>query len=47
MLDAGCGTGALAVALARRGADVVAVDISPTLVGLARERAPAELGRAP
>lgn len=39
ILDAGCGSGALAVELARRGAHVVAVDISPTLVGLARERA--------
>lgn len=38
ILDAGCGTGALAVELARRGADVVAIDLSPTLVGLARER---------
>ena len=38
VLDAGCGTGAMAVALAHRGADVVAVDLSPTLVGLARER---------
>ncbi|RAI57687.1 magnesium protoporphyrin IX methyltransferase [Roseicella frigidaeris] len=38
LLDAGCGTGALAVAAARRGARVVAVDLSPTLVGLARER---------
>jgi magnesium-protoporphyrin O-methyltransferase len=38
ILDAGCGTGALAVELARRGAEVVAVDLSPTLVGLARER---------
>ncbi len=45
VLDAGCGTGALAVALARRGADVVAVDLSPTLVDLARERAPADLCR--
>jgi magnesium-protoporphyrin O-methyltransferase len=36
--DAGCGTGALAVEAARRGADVLAVDISPTLVGIARER---------
>ena len=44
VLDAGCGTGALAVALARRGADVVAVDLSPTLVDLARERMPAGLG---
>lgn len=38
ILDAGCGTGALAVALAQRGAEVVAIDLSPTLVGLARER---------
>ena len=44
VLDAGCGTGALAVELARRGADVVAIDLSPTLVNLARERLPAELG---
>ena len=43
VLDAGCGTGALAVEAARRGAHVVAIDLSPTLVGLARERAPAEL----
>ncbi|GLI94840.1 magnesium protoporphyrin IX methyltransferase [Methylocystis echinoides] len=44
LLDAGCGTGALAIEAARRGADVVAVDISPTLIGLAQERAPSDLG---
>ncbi len=44
LLDAGCGTGALAIEAARRGAEVVAVDISPTLVGLANERAPRNLG---
>ena len=44
LLDAGCGTGALAVEAARRGADVVAVDVSPTLVQLARERLPRDLG---
>jgi len=44
VLDAGCGTGALAIETAKRGADVVAIDISPTLVELARERAPADLG---
>lgn len=44
LLDAGCGTGALAVEAARRGAEVVAIDLSPTLVALARERAPKELG---
>lgn len=40
VLDAGCGTGALALALAGRGARVVAVDLSPTLVALARRRTP-------
>lgn len=40
LLDAGCGTGALAVEAARRGADVVAVDISPTLIRLAEDRNP-------
>lgn len=43
LLDAGCGTGALAVEAARRGADVTAIDLSPTLVALARDRAPQEL----
>jgi len=43
ILDAGCGTGALAVEAARRGAHVVGIDLSPTLVNLARERLPAEL----
>jgi len=38
LLDAGCGTGTLAVEAARRGADVVAVDLSPTLIDLARSR---------
>lgn len=38
LLDAGCGTGALALAAARRGADVVGVDLSPNLVRLAQER---------
>ena len=44
ILDAGCGTGALAVEAARRGAHVVAIDLSPTLVDLARERLPTDLG---
>ncbi len=43
ILDAGCGTGALAVEAAKRGAEVVAIDLSATLVGLARERLPAGL----
>ena len=41
LYDAGCGTGALAVeAASARGAEVLAVDLSATLVGLAAERAP-------
>jgi magnesium-protoporphyrin O-methyltransferase len=47
ILDAGCGTGALAVEAARRGAHVVAVDLSPTLVDLARERLPESLLSSP
>jgi magnesium-protoporphyrin O-methyltransferase len=43
VLDAGCGTGAFAVEAARRGAEVVAIDLSPTLVNLARQRLPADL----
>jgi magnesium-protoporphyrin O-methyltransferase len=39
LLDAGCGTGALAVEAAMRGANVVAIDVSGQLVSVARERA--------
>jgi len=45
LLDAGCGTGALAVEAARRGADVVAVDLSATLIDLARSRSAGVSGR--
>ena len=45
ILDAGCGTGAFAVEAARRGAEVVAIDLSPTLVNLARQRMPETLGQ--
>jgi len=38
LLDAGCGTGALALVAMQRGAEVVAIDLSPTLVQLGRER---------
>ncbi len=38
LLDAGCGTGALAIEAAARGAQVLAIDLSPTLVGLAAQR---------
>lgn len=44
LLDAGCGTGALSVEAAKRGAHVTAVDVAPTLVGLAEERLPHEIG---
>jgi len=40
LLDAGCGTGALAVELAQRGADVVGIDISPRLIDIAQKRQP-------
>ena len=40
VLDAGCGTGALSVEAARRGAVVLAIDLAPTLVKLAEERLP-------
>ena len=43
LLDAGCGTGALAVEAARRGAEVVAIDVAAGLVEIARDRAPAAL----
>jgi magnesium-protoporphyrin O-methyltransferase len=39
LLDAGCGTGALAVEAAQRGAQVVAIDVSRSLVQVARDRA--------
>jgi len=43
LLDAGCGTGALAVEAARRGAAVVAIDLSPRLLALAQSRIPQDL----
>jgi magnesium-protoporphyrin O-methyltransferase len=43
LLDAGCGTGALSIDAARRGADVVAVDISPALVQIATGRIPVDI----
>lgn len=44
VLDAGCGTGALAVAVACRGADVTGVDVAGGLVEVAKERAPGFIG---
>ena len=56
VLDAGCGTGRVAIELARRGIDVVGIDRDPSMIAAARDRAPdvtfhvvdvtgAELGR--
>lgn len=44
VLDAGCGTGALSVDVACRGAMVTAVDIAAGLVHIAKERSPSFLG---
>lgn len=38
VLDAGCGTGLMTAELAARGAEVVAVDISPQLIAIAEQR---------
>ncbi len=38
VLDAGCGVGQVSAELARRGAEVVAIDISPNLLDVARDR---------
>jgi magnesium-protoporphyrin O-methyltransferase len=45
VLDAGCGTGVMTAELAQRGADVVAVDISPALIKIAQDRLPGTLQR--
>jgi magnesium-protoporphyrin O-methyltransferase len=42
LLDAGCGTGALSIEAARRGAKVVAVDVAANLVDVALQRATRE-----
>ncbi len=39
ILDAGCGTGALARKLAARGADVIGIDVSPQAIEIARRDA--------
>jgi magnesium-protoporphyrin O-methyltransferase len=43
ILDAGCGAGQATQELAARGAEVVAVDISPKLLSVAQARMPADL----
>jgi magnesium-protoporphyrin O-methyltransferase len=45
VLDAGCGTGAMSAELARRGADVLGIDLAPEIIRFARETMPRDLGR--
>ncbi|MEM1334988.1 MAG: class I SAM-dependent methyltransferase [Actinomycetota bacterium] len=40
VLDAGCGTGRVAIELARRGYDVAGVDLDPGMLDTARTKAP-------
>jgi len=40
VLDAGCGTGRVAIELARHGIEVVGVDLDPSMLDEARRRAP-------
>lgn len=40
VLDAGCGTGRVAIELARRGVEVVGVDVDASMLAAAREKAP-------
>lgn len=44
VLDAGCGTGALAIEAACRGADIVGVDVAGGLIEVARDRHPGFTG---
>jgi 2-polyprenyl-3-methyl-5-hydroxy-6-metoxy-1,4-benzoquinol methylase len=40
VLDAGCGTGRVAIELARRGVEVVGVDVDPSMLETARSNGP-------
>jgi len=40
VLDAGCGTGRVAVELVRRGIEAVGVDLDPAMLAVARRKAP-------
>lgn len=44
VLDAGCGTGALSISAACRGAEVTGVDVAEGLIEVARERKPSFIG---
>jgi magnesium-protoporphyrin O-methyltransferase len=41
VMDAGCGTGSLAIEAARRGATVVGIDVADAMIEIARDRTPA------
>ncbi len=41
VLDAGCGTGRVAIELSRRGHEVLGVDVDPAMLEVARRRHPA------
>lgn len=43
ILDAGCGTGAMSVELARRGARVLGVDLAPEIIHFAEQTLPEDL----
>jgi magnesium-protoporphyrin O-methyltransferase len=43
ILDAGCGPGAMTIELVKRGANVVAVDLSPALIEVAKKRYSSEI----
>ncbi|MAT88001.1 MAG: magnesium protoporphyrin IX methyltransferase [Aestuariivita sp.] len=45
VLDAGCGPGMMTKELAERGANIVAIDISPSLIDIARKRLSPHLAR--
>ena len=47
VLDAGCGTGRVAIELAARGIDVVGVDLDPAMLDHARLKAPSLGGSRP
>jgi SAM-dependent methyltransferase len=40
VLDAGCGTGRVAIELSRRGHEVVGIDLDPDMLEVARQKAP-------
>jgi SAM-dependent methyltransferase len=43
VLDAGCGSGRVAIELDRRGVDVVGADVNPSMLAVAHERGPSVL----